>query len=85
MAKTKGRIEVSDELCKGCGLCVAVCPNGNLRLEERSDANGGRVAVFMDQENCTGCRFCAFTCPDVAIEVYRLEQEEKQEASLHQQ
>ncbi len=73
MAKNKGRIEISETLCKGCGLCVSVCPSGNLRLEEQPDAKGGRVAVFSDQENCTGCRFCAFICPDVAIEVFRLE------------
>ena len=75
MARKQGRIIINEALCKGCGLCVSVCPGGNLCLEDRPEAKGGRVAVFSHQEQCTGCRFCALICPDVAIEVFRLEPE----------
>jgi len=28
-----GKIEIDYDFCKGCGICVAFCPKGAIRLE----------------------------------------------------
>ncbi|MFH0826081.1 MAG: ferredoxin family protein [Pseudomonadota bacterium] len=73
----KGRIEIDQELCKGCGLCINVCPNKRIEVSDGINKKGyfpSRVKG-PDQSDpgkeCTGCALCAITCPDVAIEVYR--------------
>ena len=66
----RGTIRVDTEVCKGCELCIAACPQGSLGLSERINARGYRYAVLV-QDNCTGCVNCALVCPDAAITVYR--------------
>ena len=56
-------VRIERSWCKGCNICVAVCPERCLALD-RFD-----VAVFAHPERCTGCRLCAWLCPDLAIDV----------------
>ena len=65
-----GRIIVDRERCKGCGLCVVVCPNQVIKLSDKPNSMGYFPAEQIS-ENCTGCTACALTCPDVAIVVLR--------------
>lgn len=66
------RIIVDDFFCKGCGLCVDVCPVHIMELDaERITSKGYHPARCIDQEACTGCCSCATMCPDVAITVQR--------------
>ena len=63
----KGTVKVDESLCKGCALCIPVCPKGLLRIaSERFNARGVHPA-----ELCTGCELCAVACPEAAITVYR--------------
>jgi len=71
MSKSKGRIVIDEERCKGCGLCIWACPKGLIRLADQEKLKGIRFACFDDAQACTGCTFCAIICPDVAIEVYK--------------
>lgn len=64
------RVVVAVERCKGCGLCVAVCPPEVLALGPLN-ARGYRAAVLLDNDRCTSCTACALVCPECAIEVYR--------------
>lgn len=65
------RIEVSDDLCKGCGLCVYYCPPQVIELSARISLRGYHPADLKDPDRCTGCALCGKVCPDLAIEVYR--------------
>lgn len=67
----RGRVEFTDDRCKGCGICVGVCPRQIISLAERRNALGHRVAAVEDMASCTGCAICAEMCPDCVIEVYR--------------
>jgi 2-oxoglutarate ferredoxin oxidoreductase subunit delta len=70
----KGRIEVNDLYCKGCGLCLTVCPKQVIAIDdEHLTPKGYHPAMLADPEGaCTGCAICAVICPDAAITVYRL-------------
>jgi 2-oxoglutarate ferredoxin oxidoreductase subunit delta len=63
-------IVVETEYCKGCGLCLSVCPKHVIALSEEINSRGYHTALLTDAENCTGCCFCAQVCPDAALEVY---------------
>lgn len=69
----QGKVEIVAERCKGCGLCVELCPKHTLALADHADARGIYVAIVTDGDSCTGCGNCALVCPDVAVRVYRLE------------
>lgn len=63
-------ITVNEDKCKGCGLCVSVCPKKILALEtERLNKKGYSPMVCTDRSLCIGCAMCAIMCPDVAITV----------------
>jgi 2-oxoglutarate ferredoxin oxidoreductase subunit delta len=64
------RVIIITERCKGCGLCVAVCPTTVLALGPLN-AHGYPAAVLTDNERCTSCTACALICPDAALEVYK--------------
>lgn len=63
-------IKVDREKCKGCMLCISVCPKGQLQEDKNLNKKGIKPVRFLDKD-CTGCAFCAVICPDVAIEVYK--------------
>ena len=65
MAKIKFRIE----RCKGCGLCVPVCPNDNIRMSSGINKSGHKYGEVIDEDKCTGCGLCFLMCPDVVIEI----------------
>ena len=70
MAKAVGSIEIDIELCKGCDLCVQVCPVDVLEMSRDLNRLGYRYPILLD--GCTGCEMCALICPDFCItEVYR--------------
>ena len=68
---SKGYIEIDQELCKGCELCMAFCPKQAIEVSAKVNASGYTPASFKSDGECTGCAICALVCPEVAIEVYR--------------
>jgi len=68
-----GTVTVDETLCKGCALCIPVCPKGLMRIAgDRLNARGVRPAELHDPSDaCSGCERCATMCPEAAITVYR--------------
>jgi indolepyruvate ferredoxin oxidoreductase beta subunit len=62
-AGPSAQLEIDAAWCKGCEICVTLCPERCLALDER------RVARVTDPWACTGCRVCEWLCPDFAIRV----------------
>jgi len=60
------RFEINPDWCKGCDICVKMCPERCLRLNDRL------VAELADPQACTGCGVCEWLCPDFAIRVQRV-------------
>jgi 2-oxoglutarate ferredoxin oxidoreductase subunit delta len=71
----KGRITIDREICKGCYLCISVCPNEMILISNRLNQQGYYpVEMKIKNKNdkgCIACAMCATICPDIAIEVYR--------------
>jgi len=63
-------VSFRQELCKGCGLCVSVCPKKILQVDiTRLNSKGYHPISCIDQSKCIGCTFCAVQCPDSVITV----------------
>lgn len=55
--------------CKGCELCISVCPKKILGLGEHHNIKGYRPAQCNDESSCIGCASCAKICPDSIITI----------------
>ncbi len=65
MAKAKTNVE----LCKGCYMCVSVCPKKAIRPVEKVNKKGYST-IAVDEDLCIGCGMCYKVCPDY---VYTIE------------
>ncbi len=62
--KEPAEIKVSNDICNGCGLCVTVCSDFSLTLENWKAVKSNH-ALF----GCIGCGHCMAVCPTGAIEI----------------
>lgn len=66
----EARVTFDVDRCKGCELCVSVCPKHILALDmERTNAKGYHPSGIIDQSQCIACGSCAKMCPDSIITV----------------
>ncbi len=71
----KGRVTFNEKYCKGCELCVKVCPVHILAMDnQRINENGYHPAGVVEPDKCIACGSCAIMCPDSVITVERLEE-----------
>lgn len=69
--KTRGWVEIDGEECKGCGLCVEVCPAGCLELTSSFNHQGYHPVSYMG-EGCRADGLCFYACPEPgAITVWK--------------
>ena len=67
----KGKLKFRADRCKGCELCVSVCPKGILALDvENVNRKGYHPVTVTNEEECIACASCAMMCPDGIINVY---------------
>lgn len=55
-------IDIHESACRGCELCVDVCPTEVFRFDEER-----RLCVVAHAEDCIACLSCAYLCPSHAI------------------
>jgi 2-oxoglutarate ferredoxin oxidoreductase subunit delta len=75
MSKTTARVTVTidEEICKGCALCVDVCPRQAMGLAEHINTRGFHPAALLHPDTCTACAQCALMCPDACMKIVRHE------------
>jgi heterodisulfide reductase subunit A len=54
-----------EDACRGCGLCVALCPYGALEIVQTDKGRKVRVISVA----CKGCGVCAATCYQHALDI----------------
>ncbi|MHB1041365.1 MAG: 4Fe-4S binding protein [Eubacteriales bacterium] len=54
-------VMVNKEFCKGCSICVKLCPKKVFAMDGRGKA------YVKNQHSCSGCGTCEIHCPDFAI------------------
>jgi 2-oxoglutarate ferredoxin oxidoreductase subunit delta len=77
------KIIIERDKCKGCLLCVSVCPKGLIIVDKDLNQKGVNPVKFSPlvsripskarqvNDECLGCSLCAIMCPDCCIEVYK--------------
>lgn len=60
-----GEIRIHREKCTGCGLCVSVCKDFSLKIEDRKVRAADNPCF-----GCIGCGHCMAICPSDAIEIH---------------
>ncbi len=59
-------------LCKGCRICIEVCPQKAIGIHPTIRGVYNNQIAQCDIEKCTACGICQQRCPDCAIKVENL-------------
>jgi 2-oxoglutarate ferredoxin oxidoreductase subunit delta len=70
-------IEVKDDWCKGCNICIDRCPVNALEESDKLNRRGIRPPKLKEKNKCNYCRLCELICPDLAITVIPEEDNKK--------
>jgi len=75
VSKTKQRVTITidEQMCKGCGLCISVCPRHVMSAAKHMNTRALHPATLTDPDSCTGCAQCAIMCPDACIRIVKEE------------
>ena len=71
--KPKVNIDIDENLCKGCALCIHFCTKKILEASSKTNNKGYPIPCAVLPEKCSLCRICEQMCPEFAI---TLEEEE---------
>jgi len=62
-------IEINEDWCKGCKVCIERCPVNALEESDILNKRGVRPPRLKKINKCNYCRLCELLCPDLAITV----------------
>jgi 2-oxoglutarate ferredoxin oxidoreductase subunit delta len=65
--ENSGPIEIEENLCKGCGICIEFCPLKVFVKSEKLNRKGYYLPIVVKEDECVGCRLCELLCPEFAI------------------
>ncbi len=68
-------IDTIPERCKGCGLCIELCPKDVLEEDPKLNMHGAHPPQVVKKENCVGCGLCEEVCGDLAIFLIKKEEQ----------
>ena len=63
------QVLIEQAWCKGCGICVDLCPKGALDLDPQG------YAVWARPDDCVACGLCELRCPDLAVQLVKREEQ----------
>lgn len=55
-------VRIRQQACRGCKLCIALCPTDVLAFDEAT-----AKCQVVHAENCIACLSCAYVCPSGAF------------------
>ena len=64
------KLVVNEVWCKGCRICVDLCPSKVLDMVEAPERWEGTIVKVTNIDACNGCSICEVECPDFAISVF---------------
>ncbi len=65
-----GKLTIDYEKCKGCSMCVVVCPKKILEINKgKLNLKGYNPVDIIDRDSCISCAMCATMCPDCVITI----------------
>ena len=74
------RIEINENFCKGCDICIEFCPTNVFDKSDKLNRRGYYPPIVARVEDCTGCRICDLMCPDLAIVIVEKQKPESAKA-----
>jgi 2-oxoglutarate ferredoxin oxidoreductase subunit delta len=77
--KTKYKVEIAKDKCKGCELCIHYCVFDHLEASDDLNKRGVPYAKKKSHTDCKGCGACFLVCPECCIELYEYEEESNKE------
>ncbi len=63
------KIIINQQWCKGCGLCIEICPKKVYTREANISAKGFQQIEIINPDLCNQCLLCELLCPDMAITI----------------
>ncbi|TFG33802.1 4Fe-4S dicluster domain-containing protein [Candidatus Thorarchaeota archaeon] len=69
MPRKAKQIDIDPKMCKGCHICISICPQHVFEKSSEVDNRGFFLPIVVKLEACKVCRLCELECPDFAISV----------------
>lgn len=66
-----GLVTFKEDKCKGCGLCIEVCPKKIISFADKLNVKGYHPATVTEDKmaKCIACTSCGRICPDCVITI----------------